>query len=109
MHYDFTELELFFKLSVDLFGVHESTVSRIIKRVSIALASLYKQYVKFPSGNKSSRNSNAVYAAKQNFWFRRCYRLYTFLSNHQEGIRQNYSATEKDFFPLMFSQFVTMV
>jgi hypothetical protein len=36
----------------DVFGVHESTVSRIIKRVSIALASLYKQYVKFPSGNK---------------------------------------------------------
>ena len=40
------------KVSGDLFGVHESTVSRIIKRVSIALASLYKQYVKFPSGNK---------------------------------------------------------
>ena len=40
------------KVSGDLFGVHESTVSRIIKRVSIALASLYKQYVKFTSGNK---------------------------------------------------------
>ena len=42
----------FLKVSGDLFGVHESTVSRIIKRVSIALASLYKQYVKFTSGNK---------------------------------------------------------
>ena len=40
------------KVSGDLFGVHESTVSRIIKRVSIALVSLYKQYVKFPSVNK---------------------------------------------------------
>ena len=51
MHYDFTELD-FLKVSGDLFGVHECTVSRMIKRVSIAFASLYKQYVKFPSGNK---------------------------------------------------------
>lgn len=36
----------------DLFGVHESSVSRIVKRVSSALASRYKNYVVFPSGNR---------------------------------------------------------
>ena len=40
------------KVSGDLFGVHECTVSRMIKQVSIAFASLYKQHVRFPSGNK---------------------------------------------------------
>lgn len=42
----------FIRVCGDLFGVHESSVSRIVKRVSSALASLYKNYVVFPSGNR---------------------------------------------------------
>lgn len=34
----------------DLFGVHKCTVSRIIKKISRAIASLYNNYIKFPSG-----------------------------------------------------------
>lgn len=42
----------FLRVSGDLFGVHESSASHIVKRVSSALTSLYKSYVVFPSGNK---------------------------------------------------------
>ena len=42
----------FLRVSGDLFGVHESTASRIVRRVSHALSSLYKENIVFPSGNK---------------------------------------------------------
>ncbi|XP_048756388.2 putative nuclease HARBI1 [Ostrea edulis] len=42
----------FLRVSGDLSGVHESPASRIVTRVSRALASLYKNYVTFPTGNK---------------------------------------------------------
>uniref|UniRef100_A0A8W8J8F9 Putative nuclease HARBI1 n=1 Tax=Magallana gigas TaxID=29159 RepID=A0A8W8J8F9_MAGGI len=43
----------FIRVCGDLFGVHEeSSVSRIVKRVSSALTSRYKNYVVFPSGNR---------------------------------------------------------
>mgnify|MGYP005983876441 CR=1 FL=1 len=35
----------------DFMGMHLSTVSRIVKRVSEAIARLYRQHIKFPSTN----------------------------------------------------------
>lgn len=42
----------FLSVNGDLFGVHKCTVSRVIKKVSRAIASLYKYHIKFPAGNR---------------------------------------------------------
>ena len=99
----------FLKVSGDLFGVHESTVSRMIKRVSIALVSLYKQYVKFPSGNKvqviqrqfmqQSRIPGIVGAID-------CTHIPI---QSPRGDTAELFRNRKGFFPLMFRQFVTMI
>ncbi len=43
----------FLRADGDLFGIHESSVSRIIRRVSMAIASLRGQYITFPTGNNA--------------------------------------------------------
>lgn len=44
--------EFFLSVNGDLFGVQKCTVSRIIKIVSCAIASLYNNYQKCPSGHR---------------------------------------------------------
>lgn len=44
--------EIFLSVNGDLFGVQKCTVSRIIKIVSRAIASLYNNYKKCPSGHR---------------------------------------------------------
>ncbi len=43
----------FLRADGDLFGIHECTVSRIIKRVSGTIASLKGMYINFPTGNRA--------------------------------------------------------
>lgn len=41
----------FQQVSGDLFGISQSTISRVVKRVSHALASRYREVIQFPQGN----------------------------------------------------------
>lgn len=41
----------FQQVNGDLFGISQSTISRVVKRVSHALASLYREVIQFPQGN----------------------------------------------------------
>lgn len=43
----------FLRADGDMFGIHQSTVSRIIKRVSVAIASLKGRFITFPTGNRA--------------------------------------------------------
>lgn len=45
----------------DFMGMHESTASRIVKRVSIILAQLYRIFVKMPTPEESLRVQTEFY------------------------------------------------
>lgn len=47
----FFATEAFQQVNGDLFGISQSTISRVVKRVSHALASRYREVIQFPQGN----------------------------------------------------------
>lgn len=45
----------------DFIGMHQSTVSRIVNKVSVALAGLNRRYIKMPEANEIVRVQNDFY------------------------------------------------
>ena len=55
----------FLRVDGDLFGLHISTVSRIVTRVTDVIASLRPQFVNFPEGNELPRIQEQFYAVSR--------------------------------------------